>query len=899
MYDPYAPRVNPVGFILAIALMALALSMVFTQTAWAQVEEARIVHDGARQFGYDLALSGNRALIAGDDSVFVYERTSVSTWEETGLLTLGDLGPIGIFGGAVALDGERALIKVQPEMQLSASVYIYEYGNGSWIHTGTLDSGVSDEDDGFGFDMTVQGDELFIGATADNEKAHHAGAVYVFKLQDDNTWAMTQKLIASQSSENSYFGSAIAVDGDRMLIGAGQETIGALGYGQGAAYIFELQNDGSWLEATRIFAQDGEHLQYFGRAVALQGDRAVAGVLGANTAYVFDRQSDGAWVQTQKLQPSDGDMSGYDLRDNFGVSLAIEGDRLLVGADNNANYNTTYAGSVYVFEAQADGTYYEAYKLISSDGSFSSDYGTNLAMQNGIALISDIYNMADAGSYGVVYAIDMNEPYKAVTSLTLIDSATDMPVDTQDPMRSSYTIPLHELPLALNVRANVVGDDVQSVKFEFVDDKGQPQTRIENDPPFAMLGDVNGDYAEGRLFLGEQYIRATPYTRSNAEGRAGNSILLHVYTEHYEPPQTVTGFTLINPVANTPYAGYEDMRDDVIISLNLLPPYMNLQAHTTGEKVNGVRFEHLHPDGSTTMRIEHTPPFTLFGDVEGNYAAGEFETGFHSITAVPFTYSGGGGDLDPLTTTFTVTKGDPEIKITRFYLVSIGTGEDIVFLYEDGYLDTAHMDLDPLTRSRGFGVRAEVEGPVESVYFELEPDGYTRVENTAPFALFGDENGAYLDGELQTYVALSLTATPYREADAMGAAGDPYRVHFMLIPGGATRIGTHAGLDELKVLEETTPPAEPATPETFALAQAYPNPFNAMANIQFTLPEREYVQLIVYDMLGREVITLVDETKEAGMHEVPFDAAHLPSGIYLYRLQVPAGSLTGKLLLLK
>ncbi len=72
-----------------------------------------------------------------------------------------------------------------------------------------------------------------------------------------------------------------------------------------------------------------------------------------------------------------------------------------------------------------------------------------------------------------------------------------------------------------------------------------------------------------------------------------------------------------------------------------------------------------------------------------------------------------------------------------------------------------------------------------------------------------------------------------------------------------------------------------------------------LVNIQFTLPESEHVQLIVYDMLGREVARLVDETKEAGIHEVQFDAGHLPSGTYMYRLQAPAGSLTGKLLLLK
>lgn len=79
--------------------------------------------------------------------------------------------------------------------------------------------------------------------------------------------------------------------------------------------------------------------------------------------------------------------------------------------------------------------------------------------------------------------------------------------------------------------------------------------------------------------------------------------------------------------------------------------------------------------------------------------------------------------------------------------------------------------------------------------------------------------------------------------------------------------------------------SEEAQPETFTLQDAYPNPFNPTTAIAFDLPLGSEVRLAVYDMLGREVARLVDGYREAGVHQVTFDATHLPSGVYLYRMQ--------------
>ncbi|TVR12627.1 MAG: T9SS C-terminal target domain-containing protein [Balneolaceae bacterium] len=87
--------------------------------------------------------------------------------------------------------------------------------------------------------------------------------------------------------------------------------------------------------------------------------------------------------------------------------------------------------------------------------------------------------------------------------------------------------------------------------------------------------------------------------------------------------------------------------------------------------------------------------------------------------------------------------------------------------------------------------------------------------------------------------------------------------------------------------------------EDFMLMQNYPNPFNPTTTISYTLPESTSVTLQVYDMLGRQVATLVDAQVQAGQHQVTFDASALSSGVYIYRLQAGSTILTRQLTVLK
>ena len=88
-------------------------------------------------------------------------------------------------------------------------------------------------------------------------------------------------------------------------------------------------------------------------------------------------------------------------------------------------------------------------------------------------------------------------------------------------------------------------------------------------------------------------------------------------------------------------------------------------------------------------------------------------------------------------------------------------------------------------------------------------------------------------------------------------------------------------------------------PKEYSLSQNYPNPFNPSTMIRFTLPERSVVQVRIYDVLGRELLTLVDEEKAAGTWEVSADMSQFSSGIYFYQLVTPKFYEVRKMMLVK
>ena len=88
-------------------------------------------------------------------------------------------------------------------------------------------------------------------------------------------------------------------------------------------------------------------------------------------------------------------------------------------------------------------------------------------------------------------------------------------------------------------------------------------------------------------------------------------------------------------------------------------------------------------------------------------------------------------------------------------------------------------------------------------------------------------------------------------------------------------------------------------PSGVTLLGNYPNPFNLQTTISFLVPETAHMRLVVYDMLGRQVVVLVDGVRAVGTHEAVFDGSGLPSGIYLYRLETLRGVEARRMVLMR
>jgi hypothetical protein len=107
------------------------------------------------------------------------------------------------------------------------------------------------------------------------------------------------------------------------------------------------------------------------------------------------------------------------------------------------------------------------------------------------------------------------------------------------------------------------------------------------------------------------------------------------------------------------------------------------------------------------------------------------------------------------------------------------------------------------------------------------------------------------------------------------------------------------GIDSTGTLGTTTSVEEKIHLETFLLEQNYPNPFNPTTSIQYVVANRQFVSLKVYDVLGNEISTLVNEEKSAGNYQVSFNASQLSSGIYFYKINSGNFSATKKMILMR
>jgi hypothetical protein len=173
-----------------------------------------------------------------------------------------------------------------------------------------------------------------------------------YPLVVDPTWSQQQELAASDGAASDYFGASVSVSGDTAVIGASYKTFN-MQFLQGAAYLF-VRSGGVWSQQQELTASDGKGGDQFGYSVSVSGNTVVIGAFGRNSAhgaaYVFVRAG-GVWSQQQELTASDGAAG-----DEFGLSVSVSGNTVVIGAPYKTFNGQFYQGAAYVFVSSSGGS---------------------------------------------------------------------------------------------------------------------------------------------------------------------------------------------------------------------------------------------------------------------------------------------------------------------------------------------------------------------------------------------------------------------------------------------------------------------------------------------------------------------------------------------------------------
>ena len=254
---------------------------------------------------------------------------------------------------------------------------------------------------------------------------------------------------------------------------------------------------------------------------------------------------------------------------------------------------------------------------------------------------------------------------QSVTSLTLIDADTDLPVAAYDPILSGTIIDLNALPTRnVNIRANSDPDPVGSVKFGY---DGNLDYQIESVPPYAFAKDVGGNYFSWTPRVGPHTVTATSFTGASATGTQGTTL-----TVNFTVIDSAVSLTLINADTDLPIAGYDPFLSGTSLDLNALPTRnLNIRADSD-PNIGSIKFGY---DSNSDYQIESVPPYAFAKDVRGNFFPWTPRVGSHRVTATPFMgISATGTEGKPLTVDFTVI----DSAVTGIPLANAGPDQNVI-----------------------------------------------------------------------------------------------------------------------------------------------------------------------------------------------------------------------------
>ena len=470
-------RVAPADHRFACLVAALLLLILWPTAAAAQSgpvtmnETAKLLApDGGspyRAFGSVVAIAGDAMVVAanhhggetGSGAAYVFLNED-GAWMPRATLLPSDGAPSAFFGSAVAISGDVIVVGVPSTDHTvadSGSAYVFVRPPGGWSGTlyesAKLRSSNPGYFDRFGQFLAVSGDTVVVSAYWSDASGPSSGCAYVF-VKPAGGWSGVlfedARLLPSTGQSYDHFGSAVAVSGPTVAIGA--YWVEEAGPFTGAAYVFERPEAG-WagtvFERAKLIASDRRSYAYFGQSIAIDGgtvfvganDSAYSSDPGTGAAYAFERPVagwSGTLVENARLLASDG--SGGD---SFGVSLSAADGLVVVGASEDDDRGDR-TGAAYVFErpgAAWAGTSSEAVKLLASDGASGNGLGFPVALANR-TVVAGVPQDADYSGAIYVFALPsrLDYPFASFVTATPDPAVVTEPVTVTARVSGRYPI---------------------------------------------------------------------------------------------------------------------------------------------------------------------------------------------------------------------------------------------------------------------------------------------------------------------------------------------------------------------------------------------------------------------------------------------------------------------------
>jgi hypothetical protein len=350
-------------------------------------------------FGHAVAISGDYAVVGArsDDETFMNQGSAYvffrnnGTWTQQAKLIASDPQQNALFGYSTTISGNVIIIGA-PFADHGTTIdqgkaYVFTRSGTVWTQVGMLIPGDGLTNDHFGWSVSLDGSFAIVGSPDDDAPGAEQGSAYIY--DGSTAWIFGQgpqaKLTAADGAAGDRFGYSVDISGDYVIIGAHQDDIIA-NTNQGSAYIF-FKPVANWTTGqayqSKLVAGDGAMDDRFGHSVTISGMNAVIGVpendigSNANQGSVYHFQRSGvAWSQLGgAMSAADGEGG-----DNFGHSVCISGNDLLIGAIHDIVGPLPFQGSAYLYKYTG-----VSYNIVRRIDDNNPVYGGNFGNSVGIS----------------------------------------------------------------------------------------------------------------------------------------------------------------------------------------------------------------------------------------------------------------------------------------------------------------------------------------------------------------------------------------------------------------------------------------------------------------------------------------------------------------------------------